>query len=171
MNGLLLKLAMAATVGCLFASTPGLAQLVPPVKKAERVEIIKGQGDSATFRLRYDVASEGSHATQAHLHIGNPGTNGGIVVWFCANPPIEAPEGTPECPPSPAELTGDIVAADVQAVEEGEPPVEIIAAGDFEGLQRLIEQSSVYVNVPLGQPSARRDPGADEPAATINAIP
>ena len=41
-NGLLLKLAMAATVGCLFASTPSLAQLVPPVKKAERVEIING---------------------------------------------------------------------------------------------------------------------------------
>jgi hypothetical protein len=104
-------------------------------------------GDSATFRLFYDVASEGSDVTQAHWHIENPGNNGGIVVWFCANPPIEAPEGTPECPPSPAELAGDIVAADVQAVAAGDPPVEIIAAGDLEGLQRLIEQGSVYVNV------------------------
>jgi hypothetical protein len=49
--------------------------------------------------------------------------------------------------PSPAELTGDIVAADVQAVQQGDPPVEIIAAGDFQGLRRLIEQSLVYVNV------------------------
>jgi CHRD domain len=105
------------------------------------------EGDSATFRLRYDVASEGSDATQAHLHIENPGNNGGIVVWFCTTEGIEAPEGTPECPPSPAELTGEISAEDVQPVAVGEPPVEIIAAGDFEGLQRLIEQSSVYVNV------------------------
>jgi CHRD domain len=111
---------------------------------------VRFEGDSATFRLRYDVASEGSDVTQAHWHISNPGTNGGIVVWFCANPPIVPPVEVPECPPSPADLTGDIVAADVQAVvveEEGEPPVEIIAAGDLEGLQRLIEQSSVYVNV------------------------
>jgi hypothetical protein len=105
------------------------------------------EGDSATFRLRYDVASEGSDVTQAHLHIANPGNNGGIVVWFCANPPIEPPVQAPECPSSPAELTGDIVAADVQAVAEGESPVEIIAAGDVEGLQRLIQQGSVYVNV------------------------
>jgi CHRD domain len=120
----------------------------PPVISAGSGSFdVSFEDDSATFRLRYDVASEASDATQAHLHIGNPGNNGGIVVWFCANPPIEAPEGTPQCPPSPAELTGDIVAADVQAVAEGEPPVEIIAAGDFEGLQRLIEQSSVCVNV------------------------
>jgi hypothetical protein len=51
--------------------------------------------------------------------------------------------------PSPVELTGEIVAAGVQAVQQGDPPVEIIAAGDFEGLRRLIEQSSVYVNVHL----------------------
>jgi hypothetical protein len=33
------------------------------------------------------------------------------------------------------------------AVSEGDPPVEIIEAGDLGGLRRLIEQSSVYVNV------------------------
>ena len=121
------------------------------------------QEDRISFRLRYEVASGESDVTQAHLHIGNPGTNGGIVVWFCANPPIEAPEGVHECPPSPAELTGDIVAADVQAVAEGDPPVEIIAAGDLEGLQRLIEQSSVYANVhtddhPPGEIRAQLNP-------------
>ena len=39
---LLLKLALTATIGSLFASTPIVAQLVPPAPKAERVEIIKG---------------------------------------------------------------------------------------------------------------------------------
>jgi Purple acid Phosphatase, N-terminal domain len=36
------KLALTATVGSLLASTPIVAQLVPPAGKAERVEIIKG---------------------------------------------------------------------------------------------------------------------------------
>ena len=59
------------------------------------------------------------------------------------------PEGATvrECPDSPGEVTGDIVKDDVQPVSEGDPPVEIIAAGDLEGLMRLIEQSSVYANV------------------------
>jgi hypothetical protein len=108
------------------------------------------EGDSIAFRLRYDVASGESDVTQAHLHIANPGNNGGIVVFLCSNIG-NTPEGATErqCPPSPGEVTGDIVAGDVQPVAEGEPPEEIviIEAGDLEGLQRLIEQSSVYVNV------------------------
>jgi hypothetical protein len=110
------------------------------------------QEDRISFRLRYDdVASGESDVTQAHLHIGNPGTNGGIVVWLCADPSLEPPEGVPDCPASPGELSGDIFADDVQAVtvSSGTPPVVtvIIEAGDLEGLKRLIEQSSVYANV------------------------
>jgi CHRD domain len=52
-----------------------------------------------------------------------------------------------ECPDSPGEVTGDIEKEDVQAVSEGDRAVEIIAARDLDGLRRLIEQSSVYVNV------------------------
>jgi hypothetical protein len=44
MRRLLLKLAITitTTVGSLLASTPTVAQIVPPTKKAARVEIIKG---------------------------------------------------------------------------------------------------------------------------------
>jgi hypothetical protein len=38
----LLKLAMAATVGSLLATTPTVAQLVPPAPKAKHVEITQG---------------------------------------------------------------------------------------------------------------------------------
>jgi CHRD domain len=110
------------------------------------------QSDSIPFQLNYDVASGESDVRQAHLHIANPGRNGGITVFLCSNTG-NTPEGATEreCPPSPGEVTGDIVAGDVQQVAEavGEPPEEIviIEAGDLEGLARLIEQSSVYVNV------------------------
>jgi hypothetical protein len=41
MKRLLLTLAIATTVASLLASTPGAAQVLPPVKKAKRVEITK----------------------------------------------------------------------------------------------------------------------------------
>ena len=104
--------------------------------------------DRIRFRLSYDVASEGSDVLQAHLHIANPGNNGGIVAFLCSN--VDDPPTThPDCPDSPGEVSGEIFAEDVMEVTEGEPPDEvvIIEAEDLEGLQRLIDQGSVYANV------------------------
>jgi phosphodiesterase/alkaline phosphatase D-like protein len=42
MNRLLLKLAIIATVGSLHSATPTAAQILPPQKRAERVEITQG---------------------------------------------------------------------------------------------------------------------------------
>ena len=42
MNGLLLTLAITITVGNLLAFQPAAAQVLPPAKKAERVDITKG---------------------------------------------------------------------------------------------------------------------------------
>jgi phosphodiesterase/alkaline phosphatase D-like protein len=42
MNSLLLKLAIVATVCTVLSSNPTVAQILPPMKKAERVDITKG---------------------------------------------------------------------------------------------------------------------------------
>jgi hypothetical protein len=101
------------------------------------------EADAINFELNYDVGTE-SEVQQAHLHVGNPGTNGPIVVFLCSNLPGATAQA---CPPLAGTVTGDIIAADVLAAAVGDPPVEIIAAGDLEGLKLLIDQSSVYVNV------------------------
>src|SRR5467141_1215337 len=52
MNALLLTLAITTTVGSLLAFQPAAAQVLPPAKKAERVEITKGpELESATNHL------------------------------------------------------------------------------------------------------------------------
>ena len=108
-----------------------------------RAELLE---DRIQFRLTYDVASDGSDVLQAHLHIANPGNNGGIVAFLCSN--LDDPPEN-DCPESPGEVNGEILAEDVLEVTEGEPPDEvvIIEAEDLEGLQRLIDQGSVYANV------------------------
>jgi phosphodiesterase/alkaline phosphatase D-like protein len=63
MNGLLVTLAITATVGSLLSSNPAAAQLLPPAKKAERVEITKGP--------ELELATD--HLTIIRWTVNNPG--------------------------------------------------------------------------------------------------
>ncbi|MCC2664161.1 MAG: domain containing protein [Geminicoccaceae bacterium] len=152
-----LGLMILASAGCMLVL--GDAASAQQVRRAERLlggnenppVITDGTGnfrarlfdDRIEFRLRYDVGFEDSDVIEAHLHIANPGNNGGIVAFLCSNVPGSPTEQ--DCPPSPEVITGEIVAADVLEVSEG--AVTIIEAGDLDGLARLIRQSSVYANV------------------------
>ena len=86
---------------------------------------------------------------QAHIHIGHPQNQGGIVLWLCdsaANPSPSA--DTPECASEdPSNLraghvTGTLTAADVQA-NAGNG----IAAGEWEEVVALIRAGRTYANV------------------------
>lgn len=96
--------------------------------------------------------------TQAHIHFGRRGTNGGISVFLCTNLG-NGPAGTQPCPPSPATVTGTIMAADVVG-----PTAQGIAPTEFSELIRAIRSGSTYVNVhstkfPTGEVRGQLDAG------------
>jgi len=94
-----------------------------------------------TFKLTY--ANLGSAVVQSHIHFGKVHVAGGVVVFFCANPPASAmaPAGTQACPAS-GTVTGTLKAADVVG-----PAGQNIAAGNFDGLEDALESNTAYGNI------------------------
>ena len=96
--------------------------------------------------------------TQAHIHFGRRGTDGGISVFLCTNLG-NGPAGTQPCPASPATVTGTITATDVIG-----PTAQGIGPGEFAELIRAIRSGSAYVNVhstkfPAGEVRGQLDAG------------
>jgi len=76
--------------------------------------------------------------TASHIHVGAPGTNGGVSAFFCGG------GGKPACPPS-GTVTGIVTAADIVG-----PAAQGINAGEataFAELVRAIRAGYTYVNV------------------------
>ena len=100
---------------------------------------INERQDVIRYWLSYD-ALEGS-VQQAHIHVGGRHQSGGISAFLCTNLG-NGPEGTPECPESPAVVRGTIVSAGVVG-----PAGQGIAAGEFDELVAAIKAETTYVNV------------------------
>jgi len=96
--------------------------------------------DSISYRLHYEDL-EGD-VQQAHIHFGQRGVNGAIVVFLCSNLG-NGPAGTQECPASPATIEGTIQPDDVGAgaADQG------IDAGEFDELVDAIRAGVTYANV------------------------
>jgi CHRD domain len=100
--------------------------------------------------IAYELTYSGleSSVTQAHIHLGQRGVNGGITVFLCTNLG-NGPAGTQPCPPSPATIEGTITASDVS------PPIAATAAaraqgldtGELDELIRAIRAGMTYTNV------------------------
>lgn len=104
--------------------------------------------DPRARTIEYALSYEGleGNVTQAHIHVGQAGVNGGISVWLCAtdatrpNVPPAAPS-PPDCPAS-GTVEGR---ADVASVIG--PAGQLVSAGDFDRLVRAIREGVAYVNV------------------------
>jgi hypothetical protein len=101
------------------------------------------QGSSLTYTLTYSGLS--APVTQAHIHFAQPGVNGGIVIWLCQTATSPAPASIPAPPtcPQAGTVSRTVTAADVgsQAAIQG------VAAGNFAGVLRLIQNGEGYANV------------------------
>jgi CHRD domain-containing protein len=83
---------------------------------------------------------EGGALLFAHIHLGQPGVNGGVAVFLCGGTPPQS--NKPPCPPSGTVITGSIVATDVIG-----PGAQGISAGEFSELVRAMKAGLTYSNV------------------------
>lgn len=100
---------------------------------------IANDGGAIWYELAYDDL-EGA-VTQAHIHVGQRGVNGGIAAFLCSNLG-NGPAGTQPCPAPPARITGVITAADVIG-----PAAQGVSAGELDELIEALREGVAYANV------------------------
>ncbi len=95
---------------------------------------------SIDYTLSYD-ALEGN-VLQAHIHLGRPAFNGGVMVFLCSN--VGSPVPTPACPgPNSGEVSGTLDAASVIAGALGQG----IAPGELDEVIAALRNGAAYGNV------------------------
>lgn len=98
-------------------------------------------GDAIEYELSYkDLIG---NVTQSHIHFGQTGTTGGIMVWLCETPPDfnDPTDRAPTCPAA-GTVSGQITSASIIG-----PASQGIAAGEFEEVVKALQAGSAYVNV------------------------
>lgn len=90
--------------------------------------------------------------TQAHIHLGQRGVNGGISIWLCGTTTLPGPSGTPSCGgPRSGTASRTVTAADVIG-----PAGQGISPGEFEEVIRAMRAGVTYANV-----HSSRNPGGE----------
>ena len=122
-------------------------QEVPSVSPGARGEF-KGKIDPRTGVIDYEFSYEGlqANATQAHIHFGQRGVNGGITVWLCGTSfaaTTPGPAGTPTCGARAGSFTGVIDASKVV----GPGGAQQLGANELAELIRAMRGGVTYVNV------------------------
>lgn len=111
---------------------------------------------TATFRARiaaddssfdWELTYSGlTNVTQSHIHVGQKGVSGSIVIFLCTNlgnaaPPAVA-SSVKTCPPSAGTVTGTATAANVIGVA-----AQGIPAGGFAVVLDAIRNGAAYANL------------------------
>lgn len=113
-----------------FAETPSVSSTGSGQFKAR----ISRDEDTIEFDLSYEDL-EGATVTQAHIHLGERHTAGGVAIFLCGG-------SRPACPPSPGRVRGTITAADVIG-----PTGQGVAPGELDEVIRALRGDAAYVNV------------------------
>jgi hypothetical protein len=110
-------------------STPGLGKCT--VKPADN-----------QLQITLEYSGLKGTVTQAHVHLGQLGVNGGIMFFICSNLG-NGPVGTPACPAAPGTVSRTIGAADIGSGAQAQG----LAAGDLAGVLAALKKRATYCNV------------------------
>jgi hypothetical protein len=103
---------------------------------------ISDDGQSIRYTLTYRRLQ--ATVTQAHIHVGQLGITGSIVIFLCQTATNPDPTGlSPTCPQE-GTVEGTITAANVIA---GSQPPQQLAAGDLAAVVTAIRAGATYANV------------------------
>lgn len=93
--------------------------------------------------IEYELSYSGleSEARQAHIHFGQPGVNGAIIVFLCTNLGNGPNGDEPACPQS-GTVTGSFDAADIIG-----PNDQGIAPGELDEALAAIRSGVTYANI------------------------
>ena len=116
-------------------------QEVPPVLTTAEGRF-QGKVNDIESEIAYELEYSGmvSHVRAAHIHFGQPGVNGGIMVFLCDNTGAEP--GAPACPEASGTVMGVLTQADVKAIA-----AQGIGANDFAAFLKALRSGAAYVNV------------------------
>jgi hypothetical protein len=148
-------------LACALVSVVAYAQGFMNIKEVltgyeEVPSVSTGASGEFTARIRKDSTIdwqlsysdlEGS-VLQSHIHLGQPGVNGGISVFLCTNLG-NGPAGTQPCPAPPATISGTIAVADVSpniAATAG-ARTQGLNTGEIDELIAAMRAGATYVNV------------------------
>ena len=100
---------------------------------------LSNDGQSVDYHLQYqDLEAD---VLQAHIHLGAPAFNGGIMVFLCTNL-NNGPVGTPACPAGGGTVEGTFTAAEVVG-----PAGQGILPGEFAEVIDALRAGASYANV------------------------
>ena len=111
----------------------GFNEVPPILSDGTGVFTASVNSSSLTYNLTFSNLS--SPAIAAHIHFGQRGVNGAVVVFLCSGP-------KPACPSGGGTVTGTVTAADVLSV-----PAQGVTAGSFADLLRILRSGDAYTNV------------------------
>jgi hypothetical protein len=111
--------------------------------------------DETTINYTLTFRDLEGDVTQAHIHIGHPQNQGGIVLWLCDSATNPAPsDTTPACTANnpmntrAGMVTGTLTANDVQNLPaNGIAGATATTPGEFAEVIALIRAGRTYVNV------------------------
>jgi len=100
--------------------------------------------DGETIQYRETFSGLQSSVTQSHIHVGQLGVNGSVVIFLCQT--ASNPDPTGLAPPCPQEgtVTGVITSANVI---QGSMAPQQLAAGDLAAVITAIRAGAAYANV------------------------